>query len=46
LPGTNTNLLHKSVNYGRKKFYNIWPRLEKLIRDALALFSDDKKKVL
>jgi len=22
LPGTNTNLLHKFVNYGHKKFYN------------------------
>jgi hypothetical protein len=25
LPGTNTSLLRKSVNYGRKKFYNTVP---------------------
>jgi hypothetical protein len=26
LSGTNTSLLRKSVNYGRKKFHNIGPR--------------------
>jgi hypothetical protein len=31
LPGTNTSILRKVVNYGHKKFYNIGPTGKDLI---------------
>jgi hypothetical protein len=35
LPGTNTSLLRKSVNYGHNKFYSTGPRVKVIVSDKL-----------
>jgi hypothetical protein len=42
MPGRNTSLLRKFVNYGRKKFYNIGPRLGDE-HSRLSIIDDEKK---
>ncbi len=41
LPWTNTSLLRKSVNYGRKKFYRISPSLQRSIGSFRLIYTGE-----